>query len=492
MPDYVQAVPNCLAWLFRESGPEWREIWDYQFEWTADHRTAEEMRPMIYTYDKLGEAALNRLDEISPPDKTGEKGEKPTPDAEKKAPRDLYALVRDNADTDEALGQLWKEVTSVPEWVDWAQIERGQHVFLRYAGPAIFALAFQSLVGGMGSRRVVETLARTGGFGVNVTRRRLLETFQHVLQVTSSLPAIQPHGDGFASTIRVRLLHAAVRRRILALAAQKPEYYSVEANGIPINDLDSAGTIATFSATLLWIGLPRQGIFLSAREKADYIALWRWVGHVIGAPTDPFATPAAARATMESLLLSELHPSATSATLANNVLTGMADQPPGHVSRPFLAAETYWLNGPRLAEALRVERPRGWLRRCYFSVLVLGQCLFFAAMSYSHKWVPRWDAARRERLRRTLYDITVRRGELGALGAETAFEFQYVPVLDTMATEVGTLDEAMRRGRELGVGSHERRSLWTLSVAGVVVGCGSWAGWLCLRGGVRALVGLMR
>ncbi|KAG7110948.1 hypothetical protein HYQ45_017363 [Verticillium longisporum] len=463
MPDYVQAVPNCLAWLFRESGPEWREIWDYQFKWTADHRTAEEMRPMIYTYDKLGEAALNRLDEISPPERTGEKGEKPPPDAEKKAPRDLYALVRDNADTDEVLGQLWKEVTTVPEWVDWAQIERGQHVFLRYAGPAIFALAFQSLVGGMGSRRVVETLARTGGFGVNVTRRRLLETFQHVLQVTSSLPAVQPHGDGFASTVRVRLLHAAVRRRILALAAQKSEYYSVEANGIPINDLDSAGTIATFSATLLWIGLPRQGIFLSAREKADYIALWRWVGHVIGAPTDPFATPAAARATMESLLLSELHPSATSATLANNVLTGMADQPPGHVSRPFLAAETYWLNGPRLAEALRVERPRGWLRRCYFSVLVLGQCLFFAAMSYSHKWVPRWDAARRERLRRTLYDLTV-----------------------------GTLDEAMRRGRELGVGSHERRSLWTLSVAGVVVGCGSWAGWLCLRGGVRALMGLMR
>ncbi|KAH6677976.1 hypothetical protein EV126DRAFT_435331, partial [Verticillium dahliae] len=106
-----------------------------------------------------------------------------------------------------------------------------------------------------------------------------------------------------------------------------------------------------------------------------------------------------------------------------------------HVSRPFLAAETYWLNGPRLAEALRIERPRGWLRRCYSP----------------------------SSLRRTLYDLTVRRGELGALGAETAFEFQYVPVLDTMATE--------------------RRSLWTLSVAGVVVGCGSWAGWLCLRGG---------
>ncbi|KAM0273865.1 hypothetical protein ACHAQH_008197 [Verticillium albo-atrum] len=491
MSDYAQAVPNCLAWLFRRSGPEWQEIWDYQFKWTSDHRTADEMRPMIYTYDKLGEAALNRLDEISPPEKKGASGEKPSPDDEKKPPRDLYALLRDNAEKDEVLGQLWTEVTTIPDWVDWAQIERGQQVFLRYAGPAIFALTFQSLVGGMGSRRVVETLARTGGFGVNVTRRRLLETFQHVLQVTASLSAVQPDGEGFASTLRVRLLHAAVRRRILALAAQREGYYSVSENGIPINDLDSAGTIATFSATLLWIGLPRQGIFLSDAEKADYIALWRWVAHVIGAPTDPFATPAKARATMESLLLSELHPSDTSATLANNVLTGMADQPPGHVSRPFLAAETYWLNGPRLADALRVERPAG-LRRYYFSVLVLGQCLFFAAMCYSHRWVPSWDQARRERLRRALYDLTVRRGELGALGKETSFEFQYVPGLDTMATEMGTLEEAVQRGKELGVGSHERRSLWTLGVAGVVVGCGSWAGWLCLRGSVRALAGAVR
>ncbi|KAM0330560.1 hypothetical protein ACHAQA_003507 [Verticillium albo-atrum] len=484
MSDFVQALPNCLAWLFRKSGPEWRDVWDYQFKWTPDHRTADEMRPMLYTYDTLGEAALNRLDEISPPGKKGPPAEKPpSADDEKKPPRDLYALLRDNAETDEVLGRLWVEVTTIPDWVDWDQIERGQQVFLRYAGPAIFALTFQSLVGGMGSRRVVETLARTGGFGVNVTRRRLLETFQHVLQVTASLSAVQPGGAGFASTLRVRLLHAAVRRRILALAAEKPGYYSVAAHGVPINDLDSAGTIATFSATLLWLGLPRQGIFPSAAEKRDYLALWRWVAHVIGAPTAPFATPAAARAIMESLLLSELRPSDTSRTLANNVLTGMADQPPGHVSRPFLAAETYWLNGPSLSAALRVESPP-----LYYKALVLGQCLFFAAMSYTARWVPRWDAARRARLGRALYDLTVRRRELGALGVETSFEFQYVPALDTMAAEMGTLEEAVRLGREKGVGSHEKRTLWILGLAGVAVGCASWVGWMCVRGGVRTVM----
>jgi len=50
---------------------------------------------------------------------------------------------------------------------------------------------------------------------------------------------MKPGGVGQASSIRVRLLHAAVRRRIMKLANERPEYYSVEKFGIPINDLDS-------------------------------------------------------------------------------------------------------------------------------------------------------------------------------------------------------------------------------------------------------------
>lgn len=76
---------------------------------------------------------LNRLNEISPPkaglprnttrlpkrdddkevEKEGEKeGEKP-----ENAPRDLYAILRDHAGTDEVLQRFWKEVNTVPDWV---------------------------------------------------------------------------------------------------------------------------------------------------------------------------------------------------------------------------------------------------------------------------------------------------------------------------------------------------------------------------------------
>jgi hypothetical protein len=85
----------------------------------------------------------------------------------------------------------------------------------------------------------------------------------NLLDRTSSLDSIKPGGAGQASSIRVRLLHAAVRRRIMKLAKERPEYYSIESFGIPINDLDSIGTIVTFSATLIWLGFPRQGTCIS-------------------------------------------------------------------------------------------------------------------------------------------------------------------------------------------------------------------------------------
>lgn len=96
-------------------------------------------------------------------------------------------------------------------------------------------------------------MGRLGGFSTHVARHRLLlvvhplrycpltfvsETTQHILQCTKDLCSIQPGGAGHASSVRVRLLHAAVRQRISRLTQQNPGYYDVENYGVPINDLD--------------------------------------------------------------------------------------------------------------------------------------------------------------------------------------------------------------------------------------------------------------
>jgi hypothetical protein len=183
---------------------------------------------------------------------------------------------------------------------------------------------------------------------------------------------MQPGGDGFASTIRVRLLHAAVRNRIMKLRASRPAYYDVEAWGVPINDLDNLATIATFSATLVWLSLPRQGIYISRHERADYIALWRYIGHVIGCPPGHFETPTQAKRLMETLLLYEIAPTHTSRIMANNIIKSLEGQPPGYASADFLVASARWLNGNALCDALGLPRPG-----LYYQALVAGQCLFF-------------------------------------------------------------------------------------------------------------------
>lgn len=469
----------------------------YVFEWTDDHLTEEQCKPLRYSYDVLADKALDRLNEISPPKKvelprnstrepTVPETEKiesstyqnlETPEKEHKPPpRDLFALLRDNRHNDPILTDLWDQINHVPDWVDWDQIARGQDVFYRYGGANLTGLAYQSLLGGMGAARVVETLARTGGFSTKVARGRLFETTQHILQCTKSLAAMQgPDGEGFASTVRVRLLHAAVRKRILALAATRPDYYSVEKFGVPINDLDCAATISTFSATLIWLSLPRQGIYMRSQEIVDYIALWRYIGHVIGSPTDFFATPEKARAIMQTLYMYEVQPSKTSAIMANNIIRCLQDQPPGYASADFLIASARWLNGPALSDALQLPKVSP-----YYTLLMAGQCLFFASFIYTYRSVESWDRKKIELLRKVFWQIVVE-SKFSLAGEVTNFDFKWVPEYSTV-TEMG---EATAKS-DMGV-SVERRNLKAVLIGLTVLGVSCWVG-LKIAGGLWRLV----
>lgn len=219
------------------------------------------------------------------------------------------------------------------------------------------------------------------------------------------MASVQPGGEGFAASVRVRLLHASVRRRILTLAAaakakaregggeeEEVCYFDVEAWGVPINDLDSIGTVLSFSAALIWIGLPRQGIYLTQQEIQDYHALWRWVAYLLGTPADThLADWRTAKVFFESLIVAELEPSEMSGVLANNILTALSNQPPAFATREFMCAEARWLNGGELCDALGIARPGLWYR-----VLVGAQCVYFMGVCYVKKLSPEWDRESRE------------------------------------------------------------------------------------------------
>lgn len=43
----------------------------------------------------------------------------------------MYSVLKEHHGADSVLQELWEEVNTVPEWVDWAQIERGQEFLYR-------------------------------------------------------------------------------------------------------------------------------------------------------------------------------------------------------------------------------------------------------------------------------------------------------------------------------------------------------------------------
>lgn len=288
-----------------------------------------------------------------------------------------------------------------------------------------------------------------------------LETTQFVLQVTNCLESVQPGGDGHVSAIRVRLLHAMVRNKILAMAKEREDYYNVEEFGTPINDIDSIGTISTFSAQLIWIALPAQGIYMREKEIEDYVALWRLVAYYMGTPTEPMRTPASTKAIMESILEADLKPSNSSKVLAANIIQALADKAPTYPSADYLRAQARWLNGSKLADALEIPKSS------YLSMtLVLVQCLVICASSYTYRSIPMLDRWKVEYMRRRLFHVLME-GKHGMKGKKTKYELQYVPGFNTV-TEQGEVARGLSIGK---AGSRDTRNFIILGVLLVILGC---------------------
>ncbi|KAF7870498.1 hypothetical protein EAF04_004242 [Stromatinia cepivora] len=422
-----------MAWPnpFRRNDKNTRNAWGYTFQWTPEHLTEEQMHPMKFSYDE----------------------------GKEKPKRDLYALLRDHSSEDEKLGELWEEINTIPDWVDWDQIGRGQEVFYRYGGAALTGLAYQSLLGGMGAARVTEVLARTGGFSTkenavhkNTFKERSFKSQSsqttHIFYsrrssdqstVTEAIEAIKPGGTGHISSIKARLLHAAVRRRILSLAKEKPSYYSTEEYGIPINDLDSIATIGTFSTTLIWLSFPRQGIFLRPQEIADYIALWRLVAHYLGTPTTYFSSPTPAKKNHG------IHPPNRNIPLPNLHNPRKQHNPLPQKPTPRLPLPLPPRSQRPLAKRHQtIQRPRtrsiGYLDRKQIKFL------------------------------RRVLPMVIHSPTMG-LATETDFALQYVPELETK-TELGEYVVGWKQ--KSGV---ERRNLKALTLAVVGVGIGVWVVW---------------
>ncbi len=188
-----------------------------------------------------------------------------------------------------AMRHLLDEVAEVPAWVDWHTCDRGGEMLMRVGALGGAVLGSHSLVLGYASPAGNKPLVLSGRLKEQALKR-LNETARFV-QAVSRPGGMRPFADGWQITVKVRLIHAQVRRMIL-----KSGKWNEDAWGAPVNQHDMAGTTLLFSLAII-DGLRKLGVRIGSAEGERYIHLWRWVGRVIGVDASllPVSEPDAVR-----------------------------------------------------------------------------------------------------------------------------------------------------------------------------------------------------
>ena len=168
-------------------------------------------------------------------------------------------------------------IESQPFAVDHDLIELGARALMRH-GFGYAGATRQSLFWGYSNGAAVKPLAWTGEMRTaDAALGRLVETGEW-LQAVIRPGALRPHAAGWQATVRVRLLNARVRAGLWSSGR-----WDAETWGAPLNGADSAFTLLEFSWMPLRV-LRRLGFTYTEREIDGVYALWRYVGHLIGAP----------------------------------------------------------------------------------------------------------------------------------------------------------------------------------------------------------------
>jgi len=196
------------------------------------------------------------------------------------------------ADAPPELRAFIAEQSVLPAWADPDKIRRAQLLFTSQGpnfGLVLMAESLPSLyAGGKGG---AQTLYGTGQLSGHF-RRRASQTLRFILNVMEP-GKLDPGGNGMATILKVRLMHAAIRHYTRGSDAWKgrgPDW------GEPINQVELAGTLLAFSSVAL-DGLRKLDLEIGGGDQECYLHAWKVIGTVLGIRPEllPEDMPAARR-----------------------------------------------------------------------------------------------------------------------------------------------------------------------------------------------------
>ena len=150
----------------------------------------------------------------------------------------------------------------------------GTRAFYRYSDMFFVALVLGSLVTGLteGMAKAFYITGRTAG-----NLRRVRQNTRHVIEVT--LPGgLDRQGDGWKVTVRIRIIHAQMRRLLLSSGK-----WDVAAEGVPLNMAHMALAATGFSSANLDL-VRRLGVRLTDEERDGFMHIWHYVTWLLGVP----------------------------------------------------------------------------------------------------------------------------------------------------------------------------------------------------------------
>lgn len=177
-------------------------------------------------------------------------------------------------DAPEPLRAFFTQIEATPAWVDPDKLVRGAKVMLSSGADGMYVARDVSFLGGYQFSSFNKTLLRTGALEKG-SNQRWAETMQWSMDVLSE-DGLAPLGLGYRSTVRVRLIHAFVRRHVAAM----PDWQRADW-GVPVNQTDMAATLvgAFIAPSLAGLGM---GLLIGRADAEALAHLVRYVGWLLG------------------------------------------------------------------------------------------------------------------------------------------------------------------------------------------------------------------
>ncbi|MCY4555784.1 MAG: oxygenase MpaB family protein [Chloroflexi bacterium] len=218
----------------------------------------------------------------------------------------------------QALRDFFQEISTPPDWYRSDRVLPGRKLFHRYSDlfmPAFFVVTLLNA-----TTLISKGFYTTGRVLGGHAPQRIRENTRHFIEIM--LPgSLDRQGDGWKASVRIRLMHAHVRRLI-----RESGHWDESAYGTPLSSAHMGLASSNFSATML-----RHAELLGARmppeERAGFMQIWRYVSLLIGTPEELLfeGNEVDTREFNRTAMMCEPPPSEESVAVAGSLVHGLPD-----------------------------------------------------------------------------------------------------------------------------------------------------------------------